>query len=55
MVWEEENIGLVVIVSGRNATDKFDNGTEKLEQAVVRAAESVGDEAISLVERVLSP
>lgn len=55
VVWEEENVGLVVIVSGQNSTNKFDNGVEKLQDATVNAMASIGEEAILLIEDSLVP
>ncbi|MEK7295167.1 MAG: serine/threonine-protein kinase, partial [Actinomycetota bacterium] len=55
VVWEEENVGLVVIVSGQNSTNKFDNGSEKLKEAVINAMASIGEEATTLIEGSLKP
>lgn len=55
VVWEEENVGLVVMVSAQNSTNKFDNGSEKLKDAAVSAMASVGEAATSLVEGTLKP
>ena len=55
VVWEKEDVGLVVIVSGQNSTNKFDNGSEKLKETVVNAMASIGEEATSLIEDLLKP
>lgn len=55
VVWEEENVGLVVMVSAQNSTNKFDNGSEKLKDAAVNAMASVGEAATLLVEETLKP